>query len=67
MTLQEAQQLIVLGCNVIYDGITYLRAEGIEIRYDRRNNRFLTALILMDRCLHSVTIAPIDKCTVVPL
>ena len=67
MTIQDAQNVILAGCNVVYNGITYLRADALELWYDRKEKRFQMALILMDRNLNSVTRAPADRCTVVPL
>lgn len=67
MTVKDAQDVILAACNVVYNGVTYLRADGLELYYDRRAKRFHLALILMDRNLNSVTRAPADMCTLIPL
>ena len=67
MTIQDAQNVILAGCNVVYNGVTFLRAEAVELFYDRKEKAFKMSLIRLDRNLNSITRAPAERCTVIPL
>ena len=67
MTLEEAKQWIVAGCQIVYNGITYLRAVALEFRYDRNKHDFVLFLILLDRNQNSVIRVPAEKCVPIPL
>ena len=67
MTLEEAKQVTVAGCRVVCGGITYLCVDSLELRYDRKQHRWILYLILLDRNRNSVTRALAEKCEIIPL
>ncbi|MBQ8356218.1 MAG: hypothetical protein IJX39_00255 [Clostridia bacterium] len=67
MSEADAKQLMLTECQMVYDGIVYLRIDSLEIRYDRTKRTFVLYLLLLDRNRNSVTRAPAEKCVPVPL
>ena len=67
MTEEQAKSLMVAGCQMIYEGITYSHVESVRIRYNRKEHRYEIDLVLKDLRANSVTAAPADRCIPVPL
>lgn len=67
MTEHDWRMVMIAGCQICYDGITYKYIRSIEIEYDRHLHKERIYLVLQDMRANSVTRVSPEKVTVVPL
>ena len=62
MTEAEAKNLMIAGCQIIYDGIAYKWIRSVQLVYNRKNHTMDLWLMLEDMRANAVVVAPASKC-----
>lgn len=67
MSEAEAKNLMIAGCQIVYDGITYKWIRSVQIVYNRRDHKLELYLMLEDMRANAVVVAPASNCRPIPL
>ena len=67
VTEEQAKHFMLVGCHVVYRGITYKCIKELAIAYDRHAHKFVLYLWLEDMRANSITRALADRCIPIPL
>ena len=67
MSEADAKSLMIAGCQIVYDGITYRRIQSVQLTYIRRDHKMVMLLVLEDMRANAVVVAPASKCVPVLL
>ena len=62
MSEADAKSLMIAGCEIIYDGITYKRIQSVQLTYNRRYHQLSLLLVLEDMRANCLVVAPASKC-----